>query len=192
MSGMPPAAALRPRSLTPLWALPLIFAAPIVAGWLLYLNPEWLPTARSNHGELVTPSRPVPEGLLTRADGTPLAPAALHDAWTLALVTDRCGDECRTRLEALGQVRLAVGANRRLVRRLLVETTSGGAAPEAADLAAAHAAPERLAELVPAPVPGTVAIIDPLGSVMMRYAPDAPQKDILKDLERLLKSYNFV
>jgi hypothetical protein len=31
-------------------------------------------------------------------------------------------------------------------------------------------------------------ILDPMGNLMMRYAPDAPAKDTLKDMERLLKA----
>ncbi len=31
-------------------------------------------------------------------------------------------------------------------------------------------------------------ILDPMGNLMMRYAADAPAKDTLKDMERLLKA----
>ena len=33
-----------------------------------------------------------------------------------------------------------------------------------------------------------IYILDPMGNLMMRYAPDAPAKDTLSDMERLLKA----
>jgi hypothetical protein len=34
---------------------------------------------------------------------------------------------------------------------------------------------------------GRIYIVDPLGNLMMSYAPDAPQKALLEDLKKLLK-----
>jgi len=35
---------------------------------------------------------------------------------------------------------------------------------------------------------GRVYILDPMGNLMMRYASDAPAKDVLKDMGRLIKA----
>ena len=40
-------------------ALILLFAAPIVASWVMYLT-GWTPSGRSNHGTLVSPVVPLP------------------------------------------------------------------------------------------------------------------------------------
>lgn len=38
-----------------------------------------------------------------------------------------------------------------------------------------------------APGPGRIYLVDPLGNLMMKYEPDAPQKAMLDDLKKLLK-----
>ena len=43
----------KPRSLASLWVLIALFALPPMAAWLFYLNPDWLPDGRTNHGDLI-------------------------------------------------------------------------------------------------------------------------------------------
>jgi hypothetical protein len=40
---------------------------------------------------------------------------------------------------------------------------------------------------VPVQAAGRIYIVDPLGNLMMSYAPHAPQKALLEDLKKLLK-----
>jgi hypothetical protein len=194
-------AARRKRSTAPLWAMVAVFAAPVIAAWFFYLNPEYLPSGRTNKGELIEPAVALPPELgLFTPDGAELDRGELGGKWTLVyLAGGECDDDCMEHLIAIRQIRLALGESQMSVERLLIMTD-----PHAGDLAAKLAgeldgmqvaltdAPggimllDRLGE--GAPALGRIYILDPMGNLMMRYAPEAPAKDTLKDMERLLKA----
>jgi cytochrome oxidase Cu insertion factor (SCO1/SenC/PrrC family) len=178
-----------------------VFVAPVIAAWFFYLNPEYLPSGRTNRGELIEPVVPLPPelGLLSPA-GEPFDPAGLEGRWTLVFLSGRdCSNACRARLADMRQIRLAVGEGSLSVERLLLMTT-----PDATDEGAALAAEfegmqvaltdaaggVRLLDLLGTGAEGLdrLYILDPMGNLMMRYAPDAPAQDTLKDMERLLKA----
>ncbi len=184
----------KPRSLFPLLAMVVVFAAPVLAAWFFYFNPEYLPSTRSNRGELMQPAIPLSADLgLRNADSSPLDTDQFKGKWTLiSLNAAPCEQACRNKLIALRQIRLALGETRYSVERLQI-LTGTEAAPDTDDefegmkvaladtrlltaLGGSETARERL------------YILDPVGNLMMRYAPDAPVKDTLKDMERLLKA----
>jgi len=185
------------RSLAPLWAMVAVFAAPAIAAWFFYLNPEYLPSGRSNKGELIDPVVALPSDLaLSTGDGSDFPRDLLEGKWTLVyLASGACDDACRNQLIAMRQIRLALGESQRSVERLLVltDTTATDLARElGAEFAGMRIAlgGGRLAELLGE---GTVAldriyILDPMGNLMMRYAAGAPARDTLEDLEHLLKA----
>ncbi len=187
----------KPRSLAPLWAMVAVFAAPVIAAWFFYLNPEYLPAGRTNKGELIDPVVALPADLaLSTPDGANFPRTALAGKWTLVyLAGSECEDACRNRLIAMRQIRLALGESQRSVERLLVVTDSA-AGGLARDLGAEFEGMRvtlggaRLPELLGE---GTAAldriyILDPMGNLMMRYTVDAPVRDTLEDMERLLKA----
>ncbi len=185
------------RNLWPLWAMIVIFALPALAAWFFYFNPELLPNTRVNRGELIEPVRPWPADLrLAGADGAPIDPAAFRDRWTLLLVSRApCGDACERKLAELRQIRLALGESRYVVERmaLLVGDAVAPLGEEHAGttLARADRAAESALQALFGPAPAIwdrVYVVDPFGNLMMRYAADAPPKDVLKDMERLLKA----
>ncbi len=201
-----PAAPPHRRNLWPLWAMIAVFAAPVVAAWFYFFFPEYLPEAHSNRGEIISPAIALPDGLeLTTPAGEPFDLASLEGAWTLAYLADgTCAEDCVQRLVELRQIRLGLGDNRNLVERLLLVADPAGPLDQglmgrafegmrvagtdrdglASLLAALGSGPEGL---------GRVYILDPQGRLMMRYAADAPPKDTLKDMERLLKgSKNWI
>ena len=189
------------RSKAPLWAMLAIFAAPVVAAWFFYLNPEYLPEGRTNKGELIHPVLPLPPELgLFAPEGSDLDRSALDGKWTLVFLTgDECSEHCIDRLIAIRQIRLALGESALNVERLLIMSD-----PAANDLAAQLGADfdgmrvaltdaaggVRLLDLLGegAAALDRIYILDPMGNLMMRYAPDAPADDTLKDMERLLKA----
>ena len=198
MKGEP---AVRPeRRYTALWALLIIFALPVIAAWFFYYNPEYLPATRSNRGELIQPVIPFPGNLVLRdLDDEPFDAQALQGKWTLiALYGAPCQEACRTRIRDLRQIRLALGENRFSVERLFIiagAESSGGYTELAQQYSGMHvvsAGRPVLQEFSEKETePGGmnhIYILDPMGNLMMRYRPDAPASDILKDLERLLKS----
>lgn len=194
------------RGLWPLWAMIAVFAAPVLATWFYFFFPQFLPETRSNRGEILNPPVALPEGLgLTTPDGDPFDPAALNGAWTVVyLASGVCGQACVDHLTQIRQIRLGLGEGRKLVERLLLigdpsapvdqnlmagafegmrvaQTDEGGLR---ALLGALGSGPDGL---------GRVYLLDPQGRLALRYAADAPPKDTLKDLERLLKgSKNWI
>lgn len=188
------------RGITPLLLMVAIFAAPVIAAWFFYLNPEYLPSGRTNKGELIDPVVTVPPELgLFTPEGAALDRSALEGKWTLVYIAGaECGAACRDRLIAIRQIRLAVGEDRLSVARLLILTDPAAnelASELAADFAgmkvalADAAGGVRLLDLLgQAAALDRIYILDPMGNLMMRYAPDAPAQDTLEDLERLLKA----
>ena len=191
-------AATPPRSPWPLLVLVAVFAAPILVAWFLYFNPEYLPTTRSNRGELITPMVKLDsDSGLANPDGSPFDLSPLSGKWTLvSLNRAPCSDACRRRLTDLRQIRLALGEPRFSVERLQILTGADDTAALTGEFEGTHIA---LAQgpagdkLLGALGEGSASldrtyILDPMGNLMMRYAADAPAKDTLKDMERLLKA----
>lgn len=185
------------RSLWPLWALLVIFALPAAAAWFFYLNPEYLPKSRVNRGELLEPPRPWPGELrLVAPDGVAFDAAAFRHRWTLVVPSRLpCAEACQRRLVELRQIRRALGEGSTVVERLAVFVGEGPVELDAslAGTDVVRASPEDDARLQALFGPGPdiwerIYVVDPFGNVMMRYAADAPPKDVLKDMERLFKA----
>ena len=189
------------RGVRPLLIMVGIFAAPVLAAWFFYLNPQYLPSGRGNLGTLISPVVAVPADLrLTTPAGVALDRSELEGKWTLVyLGGGDCPDACRERLHDLRQIRLALGDGSLSVERLLILTDPGASATGAAlaqefrGMAVAVTDEAGAAWLIGALGQGPQAldrvyILDPMGNVMMRYASDAPAKDILKDMGRLIKA----
>ena len=185
----------------PLLAMVAIFAAPVIAAWFFYLNPEYLPSGRTNKGELIDPVLPLPGELgMVTPDGVDFDRGSLEGKWTLVyLAGGECNEDCLDRLIAIRQIRLALGEGQLNVERLLIMTDPAAdelAAELGADLDGMQVAltdaagGERLLNLLEEGTAalGRIYILDPMGNLMMRYAPDAPAKDTLQDMERLLKA----
>jgi cytochrome oxidase Cu insertion factor (SCO1/SenC/PrrC family) len=192
----------KPRSAAPLWILTAIFAAPVIAAWFFYLNPEYRPSGRTNKGELIHPVVSLPPELqLVTPEGKAFDRGPLEGKWTLVyLGGGECDDACVDRLVAIRQIRSALGESQLSVERLLI-TMDPTAAHLAADLGyklegmqvavtTGAAGGARLLEMLGEgeKALNRTYILDPMGNLMMRYAPDAPPKDTLKDMERLLKA----
>jgi hypothetical protein len=183
------------------WTLPamvLVFAAPVLAAWFFYFNPEYLPSTRSNKGELIQPLIVLADTAELRTmDGAPFDLEQLKGTWTLVSINAApCDEDCRQRAIGLRQIRLALGETRFSVERLLLLDGPADTAALAAELDGMHIAMLQGGEagkLLAALNEGDRAlnrtyILDPMGNLMMRYAADAPPKDPLKDMERLLKA----
>ncbi len=180
---------------------------PLAATALFYFSP---PAGTTNRGELIEPA-PLPEGLIPD-----LQEMSAASVWhMLAVGSGSCGPDCAQRLCMISQARLVnVGELPRI--RLLWLVSDGSPVPAqllhepacGRELAAGQvaalkpidvldgvtavrASAAQLAQLSdPAgdkPVEDYIYIVDPQGSVMMRFSDDAAVKDIAKDLSRLLR-----
>jgi hypothetical protein len=176
-----------------------VCAAPVIASYLTYFFIR--PDTRSNYGQLILPTRSLPEDLaLTRLDGTAVTARSLRGQWLLVTVgPSACDTACDRRLFAQRQFREMLGRERDRVDKVWLITDS---APLAPALAAAIAAkpevtalrvdPAALARwLAPAKdqaLQDHLYIVDPMGEWMMRLPPQPDPGKTKRDLERLLRA----
>jgi len=181
-----------------LLALAALFLGPLGLAALVYFASSLRPAGRLQHGELLDPPRPLPAATLARADGTLTAPDFLTHRWSLVTVAHgACGARCATAIETMRIARLALAADAPRVKRVLLidGPCCAGGAPAAAELDSAWLDSKPGAALLAtlgsrsAPVPdeGRILLVDPLGNLVLSYAPGVDAKDLLKDLSRLLR-----
>lgn len=175
---------MKHKSLT-LWLVALVCLGPLAAALFIYYGPfgrSWLPQLPGSR-ELLTTPVPLPVEWRDADEAT--------EPWRLiyARMTP-CEQQCAQHLGRLLQVQLALGRDQDRVRRavwhvgtlppledpqLKAQTLDSAAGRE---IVAALGA-ERLRE-------GRVYVADPRGDVILSYPPDVNQKELLRDLERLL------
>lgn len=183
--------------------LAVLFFAPLAAAFILYYagGSSMRPAGRTNKGELIEPPRPLPNTVLLSADDQQLDAEFLRGKWTLAYIGDgQCDVRCREALTLTRQTRLALAKEMDRVQRVFFVTSGCCDQPylrgEQKGLITARldeASDQQFLTLFPAPAgtpvsqAGRIYIIDPLGNLMMSYAPSAPPKGLLEDLKKLLK-----
>ena len=174
-----------------------LFVLPLALAWLLV--GKWQPAGKANHGELLTPARPVSHLRLQGPTGGEVNATYLQGRWTLVYVGAACDEHCQQGLYNLRQVRLALGKDMQRAQTLFIMTgvpaetllpwlrqehpklTTGVADAGTLDFFA-HAFPGDVA------VPGEwIYLIDPLGNLFMRYRVSDKPKGILTDLQRVLQ-----
>ena len=167
-----------------------VAAAPVIAAVVAYFF--WMPSGRTNYGELVAP-RKLPEIALENLDGRPFNLPELKGKWLLvAAAGGRCDASCVKRLFLTRQVRLMQGREMDRIERLWLVTD--GERP-ASELLAAHeglhvarATPAQLDAIFQTDAAGEhIWLIDPLGNLMLRFPPDPDPQGMRNDLARLLK-----
>jgi hypothetical protein len=165
------------------WLVALVCFGPFLAALLLFYSPfgsSWLPQLPGSR-ELITPSVPLPAAW--RNGGA--AP------WQLIYARmSPCEQQCAQHLGRLLQVQLALGRDQDRVQRV-VWHVGGLPALEDPELAA-HALDDETARSIVTALgadrmsEGRVYVADPRGEVILSYPPDVEQKELLRDLERLL------
>ena len=185
-----------------LWLLIAIFFVPLAIAFVMYYGfSGWKPGGTTNQGDLIDPARPLQTATLLSPQDQPIEEDVFKDKWTLVYIGDgQCDTRCREALTLMRQTRLALNDDASRVRRLFLATANCcdldylNAAHTGLLTARADEASDRelLATFpryneVPVEAAGRIYIVDPLGNLMMSYAPDAPQKALLEDLKKLLK-----
>jgi len=190
-----------PRNRGPLLLLAGLFLVPLVLAFVLYYGTGWRPAGSTRHGDLLDPARPLAEVSLVRADGQPTGSGFLRGRWTLLYVgAGTCGPTCRQALVDTRQMRLALDRQASRVQRVFLHA---GALHATQELLSQH--PDLLAARVDGPageallrpfprfdtLPPVAAnriyVVDPLGNLVLSYAPQADRRGMLKDLRQLLK-----
>jgi cytochrome oxidase Cu insertion factor (SCO1/SenC/PrrC family) len=179
----------------------LVFGLPPAAGWLFISNPQWLPDRHKNRGTLISPPRPLNELILKDTKNRNFDWANLSGHWTLASYNKGgCESACQQQLHEIQQIRRAVGGERVRIERMLIQN-----APSDPQILAQLADQtkgmhllflesdnqhtfNKLFSVAGVHSDGAIFLIDPNGMLMMRYGAKNSSKDILKDLEILLKA----
>jgi hypothetical protein len=188
------------RSRAQIWILVTVFFAPLALAFLLYYGSGgWRPSGSTNHGELISPPRPLPSVSLPSPGAAPLAPETWRGKWTLLYVGDgRCDGSCRAALTLMRQTRLALNKDMTRVQRVFLATGNccdrayldaehPGLVVALADNDAGAALLAAFPDAQPE-VGGFIYVIDPLGNLMMRHLPQPPPAEgLLEDLRKLLK-----
>jgi cytochrome oxidase Cu insertion factor (SCO1/SenC/PrrC family) len=185
-----------------LLALAALFFVPLaIAFWMYYGPTGWRPAGDASKGDLIDPARPLPEIALPTMDGGTTTPAFLRGKWTMLYVGDGlCDDRCRKALYLTRQSRIALNKDMDRVQRVLLVTDRccdrAFLAAEHPDLVVARVEDAASAALlgpfpvyggVPLAAAGRIYLVDPLGNLLMSYAPDAPDKALLTDVKKLLR-----
>jgi hypothetical protein len=172
------------------WLVALVCFGPFAAALFLYYGPfglSWLPQLPGSR-ELLREPVPLPSEWL---GDTSAADVGAAHPWQLiyARITP-CEQQCVEHLSRLLQVQLALGRDKDRVQRVVWHV--GGlrqlddpqlAAQTLDDMAGrgmvATLGDERIAT-------GRVYVANPQGDVILSYPPDVEQKELLRDLKRLL------
>ncbi len=174
-----------------------IFAAPFVLAYTAYHF--WTPKSFVNRGTLLQPIQLLADEPVRVDAATPQAwskQEKLNGKWILLLPENLpCNAGCEERLVGLRQVHAAMGKHQPRIQRAVM-TLSGTPDPafmaKVPDLVWVQGDGVR-AKLQTASEQGTtpvhhIFLVDPLGNLFMRYPVNADLKDLVKDLERLLKA----
>jgi len=196
-------AELRARNLRTLAVLAALFLLPLVMAFCTYYGTDWRPSAHVNHGQLISPARPLPAVALPRisletgAPGVPpISAAPLRGRWSLVYVGGGdCDSACREALYVMRQTRLGLNADMTRVERVFLVSRDccnrAFLARQHAGLAVLDAgAPPQESLLALFPHQGrehTLFVVDPLGNLMMSYDVRDDPRGLLEDLKKLLR-----
>lgn len=168
----------------------LVFFVPlIVASWLYYGGTAFQPEGRTNHGALLEPIVNVHEALPnSRAQG-------LSDGEWLLIYRNigACEAACEKALHRLRQSHLMLGKDMDRVQRVFLH---GDTPPDTVFIVERHQGLITLQDrewsnLLAAKRPenlsaGGLFLVDPLGNLVMYFAPEIDPGDMVDDIEHLL------
>ena len=173
----------------------LLFFGPMFVATIMYFsgNEAWRPSGSVAHGVLLSDPKTLPEGALTLPGG---GTVEFGGKWTLLYVgSGDCDAACKETLYRTRQVRRSMGKENLRIQRAYVATSG---TPDPDFIAAEHSGLAVIAdgaesrELVLAALgefaEGDVFVADPLGNVILRFAPATEMKDMHADLKLLLNA----
>jgi hypothetical protein len=184
---------VKPSSFAP-WLVALVCFGPFAIALFIYYGPlglTWLPQLPGSR-ELLRDPVPMPPEWRAASDaaGASAEDEAAH-AWQLIYVRMApCEQQCAFQLRRLLQVQLALGRDQDRIQRAVWHVGNlpqldvpGLAAHDLADAAGRGVVEALGAERIQN---GRVYVADPRGNLILSYPPDVEQKELLRDLKRLL------
>ena len=174
-----------------------VFMLPILVALVLNLpGVRWMPFGLRNHGELLQPPPRLDALPVSAIDGGDLGDTPLGDTWTILVTAPApCTEACEQVLEKAQRARIALGENGGRTRLLWLVSRERPSLAELERLAArfpalrvgatdAGSLPD---ELRGEPGASGAYVVDPRAFLILRYAPGFDGRDLLRDLERLLR-----
>ena len=191
------AARTKTQSRWQLVGLATLFFGPLALAFLLYYGlPGIRPTATANHGELLSPARPLPRLMLKDSLDRNVPDDVFINHWSLVwLGPGQCDASCQDGLKTTAVVRQLLGKDASRIQRVFLYS---GTPPDSALITAQTSAllvihaddndAKALLDQFPKDAAGHIYIIDPHGNLMMRYPSGTDiRQGFLDDMKRLLK-----
>jgi hypothetical protein len=168
--------------------------APVIASYFTYYVIK--PTARTNYGTLLDPSRyPMPQLGSATLDGKPVALDAYKGKWIMLYAHDgACDKACSDNLLDMRQVRLMQGKEMDRIERVWLITDEQPLDTmlirEYDGMHMLRAKSQAVNAWLPAEADGKpseyIYIVDPLGNLMMRFPRKPDPYKVKKDITKLL------
>jgi hypothetical protein len=168
-------------------AIAAIFLGPLLLAMWMYRTGVLAPDGSSNHGDLISP-------IVNIGEDSALGELAAG-RWVMLYKSDtECGDACRTALHRLRQTRQMIGREMDRVVRVFLH---GESPPDKVFLEGEHPGLQTinnkglrdlLEEKRPnnSP-PGGIYLFDPLANLVMYFPPDLKPRDLVDDVQHLLR-----
>ena len=188
-----------PRSRRQVYILIGVFFAPLILAFILYYGLGTRPPGSTNKGDLIHPAVPLPEVTLPSVGDQQLPANFLRGKWNMVFIGDgACDNRCIEALTLMRQTRLALNDDITRVQRVFLvtgnccnsnylEQEQRGLLLGRIDSVEGQTLLETFPDGARAAASGRIYLVDPLGNLMMKYEPNAPQKALLEDLKKLLK-----
>lgn len=180
------------------------FVAPILLAVIMYNNmPEGGPAKTKNHGDFVSPARPLVDVVLQTESGKSFKFSDMYKTWVMVYIGDAaCDKKCADVLYKMRQSRLAQRGEHLRIKRLYI-STAGKAKTSLVKIVKEHPGLEvvsgdaakiklvieqfKLVNKPSAKDANRLYLLDPFGNLMMSYESDFDPKGLIKDMELLLK-----
>jgi cytochrome oxidase Cu insertion factor (SCO1/SenC/PrrC family) len=180
------------------WFVVAAFVTPVVLAYALYFLGV-TPPAFSNKGELLNPVIDVEALALTDAGNQAMSrdDITIHRWHMMVFTGASCDEACNKILYSMRQINIAVGKNAPRVRHMIVHLENPGDEfralitdeyPDARRVYSNSQTIEAALQEVGANFRSNeIYIMDPLGNIMLRFNQDQSYKDLMHDLNKLLK-----
>lgn len=185
---------MRNRNLRMLAVLAGMFVLPLLLSFWMYYGTAWRPASHVNHGELISPARPLGAVKLPLLAGAPGSGSLFHRNWSIVYIgSGQCDASCRNSLYVMRQTRIALNRDMPRVDRVFLVTSAccdhSFLAREHAGMVVVDASGANASDLLrefPDDRESSLFIVDPLGNLMMRFDTRQNAKGLLQDLQKLL------
>lgn len=182
----------------------LFFVAPIVLAIIVYNNMPAGGTGKTkNHGELVTPARPLVDVNLIKESGEEYKFSDMKKTWIMVYIGEsECDKECENNLFKMRQSRLAQRGEHLRIKRLYISTSGKAKASlvnvlkQNPGLEVVHGTDAAIKKVLQqftlenksaTKTAKRLYLVDPLGNLMMSYENGYDAIGLIEDMTLLLK-----